>query len=410
MQATFTDFESADLLQPGLSGAFVREGFRSLPYVPQVSSDALAELRLAVKDVFSIQGMRTGGGNPQWLGEQAPSSHTAHAVGALLGAGAQWVGKTVTDELAYSLSGVNLHYGTPVNPASPDRLPGGSSSGSVVAVAGGHADIGLATDCGGSARLPASYCGVWGIRPSHGLLAGVSGFALAPGFDTVGWFARTGDIMQRVFDVLSADSSAPDGSYRWIISDDAGSVCDEPVKQAYEGLFRQLAEVGAVSRQPGGTMPLQAWCVAHRILQGAEIWAQHGEWVKLKGQALAPFIRDRFTSISRLNVRDVIAADRLRHACRTQLAALLGSDAILVVPTAPGVAPLLTAIDAELVHTRERSQQLLAMAGLAGLPQVSLPWITLQDAPVGLSVIGPRGADRYVLQAAIALEKQILCA
>lgn len=409
-----SDIKNMSLLQDGFSGAFVSDGFKSLPYVSEVNSGLLEGLRLAVKDVFQIQGLRTGAGNPEWRKEQAESSYTAFAVDALLGAGAQWIGKTVTDELAFSLAGNNIHYGTPINPACTDRLPGGSSSGSAVAVAGAYADVGLATDCGGSARLPGSYCGVWGMRPSQGLIGGVSGFALAPSFDTVGWFARTGEVMERVLDVLSSDRSGTQSrtqsgldSYAWFASADAGDVCDTPVRHAYHDLIQRLKMQIPVSWLPGGALPLKHWAAAHRTLQGAEIWAQHGEWVKRRGQTLAPFIRERFEAISRLDFVDIRAADKVRHDARSDLSAMFGDKGVLIVPTTPGIAPLLSSTATELVDVRERSHQLLAPVGLAGLPQVTLPWMTVDNAPVGLSVIGARGFDRHVMRAARMLEKII---
>jgi amidase len=407
MASRGSDKTNNQLLRAGLSGAFVSDGFQSLPYVPKVESSSLSGLRLAVKDVFQVQGLRTGAGNPAWRKEQAESGYTAFAVNALLGAGAEWLGKTVTDELAFSLAGNNIHYGTPINPACADRLPGGSSSGSAVAVAGGYADIGLATDCGGSARLPASYCGVWGMRPSQGLVGGVSGFALAPSFDTVGWFARTGEVMEQVLDVLLSDQTDTE-KVEWFASIDAGDACDQPIRHAYNDLIRSLNREVAVTCLPGGALPLKHWALAHRTMQGAEIWSQHGEWVKNSAEALAPFIRDRFAAISRLSLAEVRKADRVRHDARSELSIMLGEKGVLIVPTTPGVAPLLSATAPELVDIRERSHQLLAPAGLAGLPQVTLPWITVDKAPVGLSVIGARGFDRHVLRAARMLEKFIL--
>lgn len=193
----------SDLMQPGMNGAFVADGFGLLPLPVAPSGQKLADKRLAVKDVFDVAGLRTGAGNPAWLAEQAIATRTALPVRMLLDEGAQWIGKTVTDELTYSLAGINAHYGTPVNPADASRIPGGSSSGSAVAVAGGMADIGLGTDCGGSIRLPASYCGIWGIRPTHGRIAANGCVTLAHSFDTVGWFTRDPQTLIDVFELLA---------------------------------------------------------------------------------------------------------------------------------------------------------------------------------------------------------------
>ena len=390
------------LLHPGLNGAFVAEGFG--PTFPMAArrGDLLDGLRLAVKDVFDVQGTRTGAGNPVWVSQHAPASTSAHAVRWLLEAGAQWVGKTVTDELAFSLAGVNSHYGTPVNPAAPERIPGGSSSGSAVAVAAGYVDIGLGSDCGGSCRLPASYCGVWGFRPTQGLIAKNGGFSLAHSFDTVGWFTRNGEDMAKVFAVL-AHAELPvacDVTLRPV--EDAVPLCDPQVRDAFLALCASIATAPVSA----GTLPLEAWAEAHRSLQAAEIWKQHGEWVCAYGDSLGDDVRQRFDMASSITPTMVSAAQPVRVAAASSVATLLNDNtSVLLLPTVPGVAPALTARAQTLADIRTRSQALLCIAGLAGTPQVSLPWTNVNGAPVGLSLIGPRGADAMVLGAALRLAR-----
>lgn len=393
------------LLHPGLNGAFVAEGFGAAVPMAARRGDLLDGLRLAVKDVFDVEGTRTGAGNPQRLSQGLPARTSAHTVRWLLEAGAHWVGKTVTDELAFSLAGINAHYGTPVNPAAPDRIPGGSSSGSAVAVAAGHADIGLGSDCGGSCRLPASYCGVWGFRPTQGLIAKNGGFSLAHSFDTVGWFTRSGEAMAKVFAVL-AHAQVPTPRRATLLAvDDALPLCDAPVREA----FSALCAPQPVARVPAGTLALAAWAQAHRSLQGAEIWQQHGDWVQAHGASLGDDVRERFDMASRVTPAMVSDAQPVRVAAASTLATLLNDNAsVLLLPTVPTVAPALVAPRAQLDDMRARAQALLCIAGLAGLPQVSLPWTTIEGAPVGLSLIGPRGADALVLGAALALAPQLL--
>lgn len=393
---------TSQLTQEGMHGAFVKDGLDYQPSVAQTSS-RLDGLRLAVKDVFDVAGLRTGAGNPAWWQGQKTADCSTFAVSALLAAGAHWVGKTVTDELAYSLTGANKHYGTPTNPADPQRLPGGSSSGSAVAVAGGYADIGLATDCGGSARLPASYCGVWGIRPSHGL-AGKSGFPLAPSFDTVGWFARSGEVLMEVLRVLAPDVEIrqPRG---WIIPEDALAVCDPVVQSALAELLKKLDS--PPKRLPMGTLPLRAWARAYRVLAGAEIWNEHGRWVEQNGQHLAEDVLTRFMAASRVTSDEVECEQAVRNTAATTLNELLAGDSMILMPTVPGAAPLCNDTEEAFDIERHRVQLLVSPAGVAGLPQVSLPWIDVDGAPVGLSVIGARGNDGAVIEAAKLLDKLI---
>ena len=132
------------------------------------SAGPLAGLEFAVKDLFDIAGYRSAWGNPDRLHDAPPARATAPAVLVPLMAGARMIGKTATDELACGMFGMNPHFGTPINPAAPERAPGGSSSGSASLVAAGLADFALGTDTGGSIRVPASFCGLYGLRTTYG--------------------------------------------------------------------------------------------------------------------------------------------------------------------------------------------------------------------------------------------------
>jgi len=162
------------------------------------SEGALSGLTFAVKDLYDVAGTRTGAGNPDRLAEAPVATENAAPVDALLESGAELIGKTVTDELAFSLSGTNIHYGTPRNPTAPGRVPGGSSSGSVSAVADGLVDFALGTDTGGSTRVPASYCGVFGLRATHGRISRRGVFLLAPSFCSIGVFSRSAAVLGQV--------------------------------------------------------------------------------------------------------------------------------------------------------------------------------------------------------------------
>jgi amidase len=400
-----------DGIMPGLHGAFMLAGFGQRPHGEGTAGGPLSGYKLAVKDVFEIAGLRTGAGNPAWLAEQPLAAISAPAVRLLLDVGAEWVGKTVTDELTYSLAGINAHYGTPVNPAAPDRLPGGSSSGSVVAVAAGHADIALGTDCGGSIRLPASYCGIWGMRPTHGRIAANGCFTLAHSFDTVGWFARDGASLARVFERLAHSVVAQAQSEprpRLLVSDDVLALLDEPVRDAFTRKLAALSRQQPVSPMPRGSLDLQSWAGAFRILQAAEIWQQHGKWIRTRSPAMGEDVAQRFDAAGKIGAVEVAAAQSRRMEVATSMARTLDAGNLMLMPTVPTTAPRLDAPLSEVNNIRARSQQLLCIAGLAGLPQVSFPWLTVDGAPVGLSVIGPRGGDESVLCAALHLQAALV--
>jgi amidase len=357
----------------------------------------LQGLTMAVKDVFDIAGHRTGNGHPLWLETHPAAVRTAAAIDRLLEAGASLVGKTHTDELAYSLNGENVHYGTPTNPKAPGRIPGGSSSGSAAAVAGGLVDFALGTDCGGSVRLPASYCGIYGIRTSHGLLSTDGVVKLAPSFDTIGWFARDADLMRRIAESLLPHAS-PFVPRRLLIMTDAFATAGSAITDA---LARAVATVrqtfGAVQDlSVYGDIPTN-FPESFRILQGAEIARQHGGWIDRHSPAFGPGIRERFLWVRTIDAKAIASATVVRERVARHMDELLGDDAFLILPTAPGIAPRLKTPAAELEAFRARAFALLSIAGLARLPQVTLPLGTLEGCPLGLSLLGPRGRDRGLL-------------
>jgi amidase len=363
-------------------------------------SGPLAGLTLAVKDIYDVAGQKTGFGSPDWLRTHAPATRTAPVVQRLLDAGAHLVGKTHTDELTWSLNGENAHYGTPVNVNAPGRIPGGSSSGSAAAVAGKLCDFALGSDTGGSVRAPASFCGIYGIRPTHGRVSLEGACPLAPSFDTVGWFARGADLLDRVGRVLLGEgkSNAP---RRVLLARDAFALAGAAVARALE------PAVGKVRALLGNPEPvtvaaegLPQWFQVFRVLQAAEAWARHGEWVKRAKPDLGPGIKQRVQWAADLDSSLVGPASSRREEIARQLAKLLAGGAVLVLPTVPGIAPLRNSPPAETEDFRARALALLCIAGLARLPQVSLPLATLDGCPLGLSLIAEGGNDAMLLDIA----------
>ena len=190
-------------------------------HIAGIEGGPLSGLTFAAKDIFDVAGHVTGCGNPHWRATHGPAVTNAWVVQTLVDAGATMVGKTITDELTRGIFGENMHYGTPVNPRAPGRVPGGSSSGSASAVAGGLVDFALGSDTGGSVRVPSSFCGLYGLRPTHGRIPLEGMLLQAPSFDTIGWFARDAETFARVGrEVLPAGVGAP-RPRRLVIAEDA---------------------------------------------------------------------------------------------------------------------------------------------------------------------------------------------
>jgi amidase len=375
-------------------GAFCRHTHVELD---GASAGPLHGLSFAVKDVFDIAGERTGNGNPVWLETHEPAARTASSVEGLLAAGAHMAGKTHTDEMAYSLNGENVHYGTPVNPNAPGRIPGGSSSGSAAAVAGGLVDFALGTDCGGSVRLPASFCGIYGIRTTHGLVSADGIVDLAKSFDTVGWFARDPKIMRRIGEVLlpRASGFAPK---RLLIAQDAFAFAGPEVAAA---LAAAVAKVKAAFSQHRDVQIYGGDTVTgphvFRILQGDEIRRRHSAWIDKHNPRFGPGIAERFKWTRTIDAAEVEKMKPKREELARHMAELLGDDAVLCLPTAPGIAPRLATPVEELETFRARAFALLCVAGLARLPQISVPVGKMENCPIGLSLIAPGGTDRGLL-------------
>lgn len=357
----------------------------------------LAGLTFGVKDIYDIAGHKTGFGSPDWLATHAPATSTAPVVASLLAAGADMLGKTQTDELTYSLNGENAHYGTPVNVNAPGRIPGGSSSGSAAAVAGKLVDFALGSDTGGSVRAPASFCGIYGMRPTHGRIPLAGACALAKSFDTAGWFARDAVLLERVGQVLLG-AERPPAPGELLLAQDALALLDtEAVAAVQPALARITAAIGAPLPVTVSAEGLPQWFQAFRVLQGAEIHAQLGDWMAKAKPRLGPGVRERMAWVSTITADEVVRAQAVRDAVRLRMDDLLADNAVLVLPTVSDIAPLLNTPAAELDDFRARAMSLLCIAGLAGLPQLSLPLATLRGCPLGLSLVAARGNDALLL-------------
>ncbi|CAM5366797.1 2-amino-5-chloromuconic acid deaminase [Mycolicibacterium aubagnense] len=377
---------------------------RQVP-VSHAQSGPLAGLTLAVKDIFDVAGYITGCGNPDRAETGEPAPSTAPAVKRLLDAGARFVGRTQTDELAFSLMGQNAHYPRPVNPAAPDRVTGGSSSGSAAAVAGRLADIATGSDTGGSIRAPASFCGLIGLRATHGVVSLQGTMPLAPSFDTFGWFGRDIDVYEKVARLLLGESDAvlPARAFRMAPVD--ALLLGEAERHAYQAMIKTIAPVLGEPRDgPALTHDLDDlyWCF--RRLQAREAWESHGTWISEKDRRLGPGVKERFAYGATIDAKAAKVETARRDAFRAELADRLSKDGILVLPTVPGAAPLAASGFEDTQIYRERALHLLCLSGLSGFPQLTLPLGMVDGAPFGLSLLGPVGSDL----ALIGLGRRIL--
>lgn len=370
--------------------------------VPSSPSGPLAGLTMAIKDLYDVAGYPTGVGHPLKRAESDIKTESAPSVQVLLDAGARFVGKVHTDEFAYSMNGENFHYGTPVNVNAPGRIPGGSSSGSAVAVSAGLVDFALGSDTGGSVRAPASYNGLLGLRPTHGRIDISRVAPLAETFDTVGWFARDADTFARVGDVLLGDDVDGPPLTRFLVGDDIhalllGELEEAAVRSAAPRIAAHLKPAGAVIVSPEG---LAAWRMIFRTMQAYEAWEANGEWISSRQPSFGPGVRERFEWASHVTREEYDAAAIRRAQVRERVTGLLGDDTVLAIPSTPGIAPRLGLGGEELDSYRNRALSMLCTASLTGLPQISLPLAEHEGCPLGVSLIAPAGRDRALIDLA----------
>ncbi|KAJ3672910.1 hypothetical protein LUZ60_006284 [Juncus effusus] len=387
----------------------------------------LRGLTFVVKDIFDVEGFVSGFGNPEWARTHEPAKWTSPVVLSTVMAGATCLGRTVMDEMAYSINGENVHFGTPKNPCVPDRIPGGSSSGSAVAVAANLSDFSLGTDTGGSVRVPAAYCGIFGFRPSHGIISTEKMVPMAQSFDTVGWFARDLQTLTRVgrfllqlpsetkrepsrisiprdifeilgsqtdqtFQIINASAGKILGSHRVDNEDLEGYICKNvpSVKyfiNDYQGKEETLPALAVISH-------------AMRLIQRFEFKNNHEEWINTTTPNFGPGIKERIYDALNASYSDLNICNSIKAELKSALTTFLGDYGILAIPTVPGPPPKLLMDPILSEKYRAKAFSLLSIAGMTGFCQINIPLGMHNDLPVSISLLAKHGSDQFLLNVA----------
>lgn len=378
-------------ISSGIDAAVWR--FRGSPLAAATGPGPLTGLTVAVKDLYAVAGFAVGAGIPAYAAEQQPATDHAFAVAGLLAAGAEVTGIAHTDEFAYSLTGSNGRYGMPVNPAAPECIPGGSTSGPAVAVARREVEIGLGTDTAGSIRVPAAYQGLWGIRTTHGRIETSGLLPLAQSFDTVGWVTADGETLATVADcLLGPDTVTPGG---FVVDRELCAGADPGIAAA----VRSVA--GGLGAEPVDLCPRDEWIAAFRVVQAYEAWANHGQWVDEHPGVLEPEIAQRFAFAATVTAERAAAAREELAAAADRIRAVLGNR-VLVLPAAATPPPPRTAGPRIRESTRARTLRLTCPASIAGLPAVTLPLGRDEGGPSGVCLVGAPGTDRSLIRLAVS--------
>ena len=383
----------------GPLNAFVPD---SAAHLPGADHGPLAGLTFAAKDIFDIAGHVTGCGNPHWRATHGPAESNAWVVQRLVDAGAAMVGKTITDELTRGIFGENMHYGTPVNPNAPGRVPGGSSSGSASAVAGQLVDFALGSDTGGSVRVPSSFCGLFGLRPTHGRIP-LDGMLLqAPSFDTIGWFARDAETFARVGSVILPPGPDSPRPQRLVIAEDAWELAEPSTRNALETVLKKVAPLFASSATARlSSTSLEEWSGHQQVLQSREAWESARDWIDQVNPTFSFEVSDRYAMARAVTDEQIVVAQAGRDAVIARMNEVFdGGDVVVCLPTTVSPAPLIGQRVSERHTLRLRNSALTSIAGNTGRPQISLPPAEADGLPVGLSLLGDRGADEQLIELA----------
>lgn len=358
-----------------------------------------------VKDLFDVEGFATGGGNPDWLKTHAPAAVHAAVVRRLLEAGADLIGKSCTDELAMSLDGINPYYGIPINTQLPERIPGGSSSGSASAVAAGYADFGVGTDTVGSIRVPASYCGLYGFRPTHGAIDLTGCMPLGQSFDTAGWVARDAEPLLDIGrELLPVRSRRPIESV--YLAENLFKLIPPEISKPFLETFDRFANVVGDSTKGEITEHTLDSCASiFGVIRSAEAWRNYRDWIETEKPTVSQKVLDRLNDGRNVSAEDEAAARQTMQDVRDIFDSMIQEVGVIVLPTAYSFPPVKSASVEELDLNRTRNIRFTVLSVVTGLPQVSIPVEIFPGVRLGLSILGGRNRDLDLLEFVAGLSK-----
>ena len=360
------------------------------------SSGLLNELKFLVKDMCHIKGLKTSCGNPDFFNKCIPAKEHAPFLKGILNEGASLNGLTICDEFFYSLIGENGHYGTPTNLNAPSCVPGGSSSGSAAALTTDLYDFSIGSDTGGSVRIPASFCGLIGMRPTHNRINTKGVYPMAPSFDTIGWFANSAEIFQKVGDVLLDKIERSNVNFkRFLIAEDLLELCDAEVQDSFNNYIKN--NLPDIDKKRLSKISKDIIADNFRILQGNEVKINIIPWIEKNKPNISPEIRSRIDMASKITDIEVNRALIFRKTLIDEIEKSLPEGNIAVFPTSPFSAPKSGQDDESLGSFRKRLMELTSIAGMTSRPQITIPRLKDKSGPVGISLLGWKYSDEILL-------------
>lgn len=366
----------------------------------------LRGLTFAAKDVFKILGSTYGNGHPDWLRTNPPDDFTSGTITKLLEEGADLVGKTVCDELCFSISGENWNYGSPLNPLDLTRFAGGSSSGSAVAVSSGLADFAIGSDCLGSVRVPASYTGVLGMRPSYARVPNDGEAPYCKSMDVLGYMSACPETFHRVSEVLLGEDQTPIKYRRLLVAQDFFDLVDEslqePVRLALDHLKAGFEKADSERLFEDR---IDDWVKTFRTVQGYEVWESYGSWINKYRPPLSRGPKERLAWASTLTLQEYRNALEEREEIIRSIHEIVSNDTILCIPTTCSMPPFKNDTAERINDIRMKSSKFLAISPLSNTPHLTLPLVWDEGVSLGISLIGAAGSDMSLIDTMLPIFK-----
>ena len=357
----------------------------------------LSDLTFVVKDMCEIKGFKSSCGNPDFYEKCLPADDFAPFLKDILNKGATLKGITICDEFFYSLIGENGHYGTPANLNAPGCVPGGSSSGSAAALTTNLYDFSIGSDTGGSVRVPASFCGLLGIRPTHNRINTKGVYPMAPTFDTIGWFAKDIKTFKKIgFTVLNQKDKTKNSFKDFVIAEDILELANPNIIHLFNNYinnsFPEIKKI-RLSKQTKDVIADN-----FRILQGGEIVENVIPWILKNKPKISPEINNRIEMAIKITKDEINQAVKFRENLKKEIELTLPEGLIALFPTTPFSSPKCGQSDEQLSSYRKKLMEFTSIAGMTSRPQISIPKFKDNTGPIGISLLGWRYSDEILLE------------
>jgi amidase len=356
----------------------------------------LKNLKFVLKDMCDVKNIKTSCGNPDFYKACEPAKKHAEFLSNILSEGAILEGITICDEFFYSVIGENSHYGTPKNLNAPNCVPGGSSSGSAAALTTDLFDFSIGSDTGGSVRVPASFCGLLGIRPTHGRIKSNGVYPMAPSFDTIGWFSNNIKTFQKIGEVLLDKNENENITFnQFVIAEDLLELVDTDIKNQFNSYYKELHP--NIKHIRLSKFSKSEIADNFRILQAGEIKEHVIPWIEKNKPKISLEINSRIEMASEILPLEIDAAKTFRQEIISEINNSLPEGDIAIFPTTPFSAPKCGQSDQDLGSDRKKIMEMTSIAGMTSRPQISIPKFKGKTGPVGISILGWQNSDEILL-------------